>query len=193
MYIPRYSVNFRGHVACPCLAQWIPHYEAELRRRGILGDDEEITIYRLIGYTDSIAGLHSRGGTFDFAPIGDGHRAVYVARQMGADATWCLPDDWDGKGGVTHIHGVLRGCPHNSPSVHQIHAVDAGYNGFGRAGRGGKDTGPRPLSRRTWRQGINWAKEKRTASKVSSLKERLRETLAVALSSRRETKRRRTL
>lgn len=191
MFTPRYAIDFRGFPACACLAEWLPWYEKELIRRGILGDDETLDIMLLIGYSNQSAGLHSRGGVFDITQTD--LRAVYVARQMGADATWSLPEDWDGKGGAAHIHGVLRGCPHNGPACHQISAVDAGYNGLGRAGRGGKDTGPRPLSRRTWRQGINWAKEKRTASKVSSLKEKLRETLSVALSSRRETKRRRTL
>lgn len=180
-------------MACACLAQWIPPYEAELQRRGIIGDDEELDILMLIGYSESIAGLHSRGGTFDLAAIEQDQRAVYVARQMGADATWSLPEDWDGKGGHAHIHGVLRGCPHNGPSVHQIRAVDAGYNGFGRAGRGGKDTGPRPLSRRTWRQGIRWAKEQSNSVGIVAWKERLREKLIVKISTRRECKRRKSL
>lgn len=50
------------------------------------------------------------------------------------------------------------GCPHNSPARYQIDAYKAGFNGLGLNGRGGKDTGPRGITYRTWREGIAWAK-----------------------------------
>jgi hypothetical protein len=78
---------------------------------------------------------------------------------MGADATWHRPYNWDGDGGGEHVHRVLTGCPHNTPARYQIDAVRAGYNGLGHLGRGARDDGPRPLSGRTWREGIQWAKE----------------------------------
>jgi hypothetical protein len=75
---------------------------------------------------------------------------------MGADATFERPPNWDGDGGVHHVHSVLTGCPHNEPARYQIDAVRAGQNGLANHG---PDTGPRPLSGRTWRQGIEWAKQ----------------------------------
>lgn len=158
MTLPAYAVTFRGLPACPCLATWIPAYEAELQRRGLLTD--ALRIYQLIGGTAASAGTHSKGGAFDTAYMGDA--AIWVARQMGADATWHRPNNWDGAGGMEHDHGVLTGCPHNGPAAYQIDAVRAGYNGLGHLGHGAPDTGPRPLSGRTWQQGLAWAQAQRT-------------------------------
>ena len=149
-----YVVDFRGHPACPCLAEWLPVYESELQRRGILRGS--LTIYQLIGGAAASAGTHSEGGAFDLLDL-PGDEEIWVGRQMGADALWSRPYNWDGQGGMDHDHGVLRGCPHNGPARYQIAAVDAGFNGLGHLGEGGRDTGPRPLSYRTWREGIAWA------------------------------------
>lgn len=156
--LPSYAVTFRGFPACPCLATWLPAYEAELQRRGVL--DGPLHIYQLIGGAAASADTHSQGGAFDLLDLPGGEDLV-VARQMGADATWSRPDNWDGRGGMPHIHGVLTGCPHNGPAHYQIDAVRDGYNGLGHLGRGGRDTGPRPLSGRTWREGIAWATRQR--------------------------------
>ena len=153
MSLPSYAVTFRGLPACPCLATWVPAYEAELQRRGLLTGP--IRLYQLIGGAAASGGTHMDGGAFDTQWIGEA--AIWVARQMGADATWHRPHDWDGQGGMEHVHGVLTGCPHNGPARYQIDAVRAGYNGLGRNGHGAPDTGPRPLSGRTWQQGITWA------------------------------------
>lgn len=147
-----YQVNFRGFPACPCLAAWLPVYEAELHRRGLLSGP--LHIYQLIGGAPASGGTHTKGGAFDILDV---LPDVSVARQMGADATWERPLNWDGHGGMRHIHGVLTGCPHNSPARYQIDAVRAGFNGLGLNGHGARDTGPRPLSGRTWREGIQWA------------------------------------
>lgn len=154
MTLPSYAVKFRGFPACPCLATWLPVYEAELQRREVLKGP--LHIYQLIGTASASAGTHSQGGAFDVLDL-PGTVDVEVARQMGADATWSRPLNWDGHGGMPHIHGVLTGCPHNGPAHYQIDAVRAGYNGLGHLGRGARDTGPRPLSGRTWQQGIAWA------------------------------------
>lgn len=145
--------TFRGRVACTCLAKWLPVFEAELLRRGLI--KHSIDIYQLTGGAAASGGTHSQGGAFDIAQSGE---AVAVARQMGADATWRRPLNWDGRNGMAHTHGVLRGCPHNAPARYQIAAVDAGYNGLGYAGHAAKDDGPKPLSHRTWQEGIAWAK-----------------------------------
>lgn len=148
-----YLVDFRGFTACPCLAEWLPVYEAELQRRGAL--DGPLRIYQLVGNATASGGTHATGGAFDVTDL-TGEVDVWVARQMGADATWARTA---AQGFTPHIHGVLRGCPHNEPARYQIAAVDAGFNGLGSGGRGAPDDGPRPLSKRTWRQGIEWARE----------------------------------
>lgn len=145
-----YIVNFRGRQACPCLAAWLPVYEAELQRRKLLTGP--LKIYQLIGNASASADTHSQGGAFDISDL-PGREDLVVARQMGADATWSRTK---AQGFSTpHIHGVLTGCPHNAPARYQIDAVRAGKNGLA---SGGADDGPRPLSGRTWREGIAWAK-----------------------------------
>jgi endonuclease/exonuclease/phosphatase family metal-dependent hydrolase len=151
--------TFRGFKACACLIAWLPVYEAELQRRKILKSGQKLKIYQLIGGAPASGGTHSKGGAFDLLDL-PGKGDLEVARQMGADATWSRKKNWDGRGGMAHIHGVLRGCPHNLPARYQItsttQGVDHGRNGL--ANRG-KDDGPRPLSYRTWSQGITWAKK----------------------------------
>lgn len=148
--------TFRGKPACDCLVQWLPAYEAELQARGIL--DGPLSIFQLIGSASASANTHSTGGAFDIVDL-PGGEDLWVARQMGADATWSRkPPAF-----TPHIHGVLRGCPHNLPARYQIAAVDAGYNGLGAGGVGGPDDGPRPLSHRTWQQGIAWHLERQAA------------------------------
>lgn len=144
--------SFRGRPACRCLAKWLPVYEAELLRRGIIRYN--LDVYQLIGGAKASGGTHATGGAFDLGQTSP--EAIWVARQMGADATWHRrrSQGFD----IDHSHGVLRGCPHNGPARYQIDAVDAGFNGLGWMGRGGKDDGPRPLSMRTWKEGIAWAK-----------------------------------
>ena len=173
------SAFFRGKPACACLIEWLPAYEAELLARGVI--QYSIDIYQLIGGAKASGGTHAEGGAFDIAQTSP--LAIRIARQMGADATWWRKPNWDGRGGISHTHGVLTGCPHNRPARYQIEAVRAGYNGLGRGGRGGPDDGPRPLSGRTWRQGIEWhkravrrreltAKIKRLRGRIARLRER---------------------
>jgi hypothetical protein len=100
---------------------------------------------------------HATGGAFDLLDL-PGNADWALARDMGADASWSRPFDWDHEGGMAHFHGVLTGCPHNGPARYQIDAVRAGFNGLGHLGHGAPDNGP-PLSNRTWREGITWAKE----------------------------------
>ena len=152
MTLPTYTVWFRGHPACPCLAEWLPVFEAELLRRGVI--KHSIDIAQLIGGADASAGTHSMGGAFDIwqhDPV-----TVEVARQMGA-ATWARTTGSFANN--RHTHGVLNECPHNGPARYQIGALAAGYDGLGYAGRGSSDPGPGPRLLRTWREGIAWAKQ----------------------------------
>jgi len=157
MTVPSYAVNFRGYPACPCQAAWLPVFETEAQRRGILRGP--LPLSQLIGGAPESGGTHSSGGADDTYPLTtvlDVDAYVWLSRQMGADATWERPYGWDGADGVRHVHRVLSGCPHNGPARYQIYAVEADYNGLGTGGHGAPDDGPRPLSGRSWRQGIAW-------------------------------------
>lgn len=144
-------VNFRGFPACECLAEWLPWVEKLMIHRKII--QRNLDLFQLVGGASASAGTHSKGGAFDVAQ--SSWSALEVYRQAGADASWRRTP---AQGFTLHAHGVLRGCPHNTPARYQITAVDAGFNGLGTGGRGGRDDGPRPLSKRTWQQGIEWVK-----------------------------------
>lgn len=175
--------TFRGRPACDCLVKWLPAYEAELKARGIV--KQTIDIYQLIGGAVASGGTHATGGAFDIAQMSEG--ALWVARQMGADATWARTPTQ----GFTpaHAHGVLRGCPHNAPARYQIAAVDAGRNGLGAGGMSGPDDGPRPLSKRTWEEGLVWqsdqARRRTRRAKIAAAISRLRVRLAALRERRR--------
>lgn len=144
-----YVVWFRGRPACPCLAEWLPVFEAELLRRGVI--KQSIDIAQLIGGAAASGGTHATGGAFDIWQHDE--TTISVARQMGA-AAWARTA---AQGFDPHTHGVLRGCPHNGPAAYQIAALDKGFNGLGSGGMSAKDDGPRPVPLRTWDQGIEWA------------------------------------
>jgi len=159
-----------GLPACTCQKKWIPAFEAELKRRGFA-----IRWVQLIGGGKKSGGTHSTGGAGDFYLLSwpkkmtkaQAWRAVIaVCRQMGSDASWFRPEDWDGKDGEEHGHQVLTDCPHNAPARYQIDDVRRGLNGLANHG---PDTGPRPLSGRTWREGIAWAKEQRPQPKATRI------------------------
>lgn len=168
--------TFRGKPACDCLVAWLPAYEAELLARGVIR--ESIDVFQLIGNAAASAGVHSTGGAFDIGQTQP--EAVRVARKMGADATWARTTGSFATN--RHTHGVLRGCPHNAPARYQIAAVEAGFNGLGVNGRGGPDDGPRPLSWRTWQQGLEWQREqaqKRTITgRIALLRKRIKALIA---------------
>lgn len=180
---PAYAVDFRGLPACPCQGEWIPALEAELRRLEIIQGNvaiaQMIGLYEKSGNTHGDpngAGFRKGGGVTDFWLTGSlADRAVRVMRDMGADATWRRPKNWDGRGGSEHVHSVQRGCPHcTEEALAQIWAVD--HNGDGLVGDA-PDPGPRPLSGRTWREGIEWAKEQAMADE-QRMREIAREEIA---------------
>lgn len=145
------------------MATWWPRFTLQAQLEGLLAPGDEPTLYQLQGGAPTSAGTHTGGGVGDADLFSAGLRRL--ARNMGADASWGrMP--WQGPW-AAHEHFVLRGCPHNSPARYQITAVDAGYNGLGLGGRGGSDDGPRPLSGRTWLQGITWADDKNKKAGIS--------------------------
>lgn len=170
------SVLFRGKTACECQQQWLPMFEREAKALGFL--DGPLPLSQIIGGAAASGGTHATGGADDTYPltaIKDVEAYVRLSRDMGADATWLRPANWDGAGGVAHVHRVLTNCPHNGPARYQIAAVRAGYNGLGSGGRGALDDGPRPLSLRTWQEGLVW----RRAQEVQRIRlAKLEDTIA---------------
>ncbi len=146
---PGYT-SFRGRTCCTCLAAWLPVFEAELIRRGVIR--ESLDIAQLTGNAAASGNTHSQGGAFDIWQHDD--VTVWVARQMGAPATWARTTGSFATN--RHTHGVLSGCPHNGPAAYQIAEVWA--DGDGLLGDT-PDPGPRPIPDRTWRQGIAWARQ----------------------------------
>lgn len=165
------TIIFRGKPACRCLAKWLPVYERELQDLELLVG--ELQIFQLNGTAEASAGTHT-GGAFDIVDL-PGTFDVMIAREMGAPATWLRGP---AQGFIVHLHGILRGCPHNRGGAYQIDAVDDGFNGLGKGGRGGPDDGPQVTSRRTWEEGIAWAKarqaERVRKAKLARLRERRR-------------------
>jgi len=156
--------EFRGFVACQCLAQWLPWLERLCLAHGYI--KECLDILQCTGGYPLSGGTHIAGGTFDIKQYDP--RIVGLAREMGAPATWMRDMPYaDGSPGNTHTHGVLLGCDHNWPSAYQLTAQRRGYDGMSKAisgpyigqwGYGSKDPHPAPQTYRTWQQGIAWAK-----------------------------------
>jgi hypothetical protein len=148
MALPSWVVWFRGRPTCPCLERWLPIFERELIALGVIRHN--IDIAQLTGDAEASAGVHAGGGAFDLWQHDD--TTVWLARQMGAPATWARTTG--SFANAKHVHGVLMGCPHNGPARYQIDEVFDGGDGLvGSA----PDPGPRPIPRRTWREGIKWA------------------------------------
>ena len=167
-------VTYRGRKACRCLAEWLTAFERELLAQGLI--KYSIDIYQLIGGAVKSGGTHATGGAADIAQVGD--RVSRIARRMGA-AYFERPENWDNDGGGEHGHLVLNGCPHNGPARYQIDALNEGYNGLGRGGRGGRDTSPRtgiPWPLVTWQQGIVW-QQTQEAQRKDTNKKALRKAL----------------
>lgn len=178
------AVWFRGKPTCPCVKEWLPWLERLYRLRGVI--KKSIDIAQLTGAASASGGTHRGGGAFDLWQSSD--LAVEIARQMGADASWRRTRD---QGFPLHLHGVLRGCPHNLPARYQINAVDNWGNGLGKNGMGGRDDGPRPLSKRTWEQGILWAKIQIRQARIDVLMERIEKGKASPIRRARRRKVRR--
>lgn len=154
---------YDGKPACACQLEWLPVANAEALRLGIVR--HKLDIAQLIGGAPKSGGTHTTGAAADFWQTA--RAFIAWCRQAGARATWHRPHNWDGKGGGAHTHSVLD-CPHNTAARYQQDAVDDGYNGLGWMGRGGEDDGPRPLKKRTWKQGIAWAAKNLPVRKIKT-------------------------
>ena len=140
-------------LACPHTAHWWPVFTALVKQRfGV-----SLEILQAAGSYSKSGATHGEGTSIDwrtwrFAPaVVNG--IVALAREMGARATWYRTK---AQGLDPHVHMALD-CPCRSGADYQTAAVDAGYNGLGARGRGGRDTHPAPSMRRDYKAGIAWA------------------------------------
>lgn len=147
------TLYFRGKPTCECLYESLPLVEQVMLRKGLI--KYNLDVYQLTGNAGASAGTHSQGGAVDSGQYTDAQLRVW--RDAGYDPSWkrTIQQGFS----ITHHHGVARGCPHNAPARYQVAAVDAGYNGLGAGGKAGPDNGPKPLSHRTWSEGVAWMKE----------------------------------
>lgn len=138
-------------VACVHLAEWLQVYDALQVARG----RGHVTYYQTMGGADASAGTHLCGSAWDMAYTGDA--PIMDAREMGA-ADWPRLHSlgWPANLGE-HVHGLIS-CGDNACNAYQYTAYWLGYNGLGLNGVGAGDPLPKPKTRRTWREGIDWAK-----------------------------------
>jgi hypothetical protein len=145
--------TFRGHVACTCLAQWLPALERLALAHGFIAST--IDIWQLTGANVNSAETHKRGGVFDLGQYDT--RIVALSREMGAPATWLRPFYHPNGRKNFHTHGVLTGCRHNGPARYQIAAQRNGFDGLAHSGGRRRDPHPSPSAFRTWSEGLQWA------------------------------------
>ena len=149
------EVDGDSALACPHMAQWWPVFTRLVKDRfGV-----SLEILQAAGSYSKSGATHVEGTSIDwrtwrFTPaVVNG--IVALAREMGARATWYRTK---AQGFDPHVHMALD-CPCRSGADYQTAAVDAGYNGLGKNGRGGKDTHPAPSMRRDYKAGIAWANQ----------------------------------
>lgn len=159
--------DYRGHKwpVTADMGTWLTAYENEALRRGYL--KQGLDIEQTIGGAPASGGTHLKINgkaccidTANWSP-----EMVWLARQMGADATWHRKQNWDGRGGNPHCHINLRGIVNRNANYQYsstFSGVDHGHNGLA---NGAKDDGPKPLSHRTWQEGIAWAKAQQPPKK----------------------------
>ena len=140
-------------LACPHMAQWWPVFTALVKQRfGV-----SLEILQAAGSYSKSGATHVEGTSVDWRTwrftLAVVNGIVALAREMGARATWYRTK---AQGFDPHVHMALD-CPCRSGADYQTAAVDAGYNGLGARGRGGRDTHPAPSMRRDYKAGIAWA------------------------------------
>ena len=140
-------------LACPHMAQWWPVFTRLVKDRfGV-----SLEILQAAGSYSKSGATHVEGTSIDWRTwrftLAVVNGIVALAREMGARATWYRTK---AQGFDPHVHMALD-CPCRSGADYQTAAVDAGYNGLGARGRGGKDTHPAPSTRRDYKAGIAWA------------------------------------
>lgn len=172
MSLPSYAITFRSLPACPCLAEWLPEFEAELKANGLI--KVSIDIAQLIGMASASALVHSTGGAWDIWQTD--YRVSQIARQMGA-VSW--PRTTGSFASNQHTHGVLVGCPHlHQQGVDQI--AEAFRGGDGLIGTVPDDARlvASLVRGRTWQQGIAWHRKQQRRRVLKRQIDKARERIA---------------
>jgi len=139
---------------CSHMRDWLALFTRLQVARGRI--KRSLDIVQAYGWSDKSGGTHGQGTALDLVQTDAG--IVADAREAGARGTWCRGVRWGQYSMGDHIHLALD-CPCIAGSDYQIAAADAGYNGLGLEGKGGRDYHPAPKVRRDWRAGIDWMRE----------------------------------
>lgn len=153
MAIRTYGLTLYGRPVCPCLFEWVPEFEEELREQGII--DGTLDWAQFIGEADASALTHSWGGVGDCWEIDP--VISKVARQMGCVMHPRIAGSFAKN---KHSHGGLIGCPHMHPqALAQIAETYAGGDGL--LGDVPDETWLHQwlFPKRTWQQGIAWHRQ----------------------------------
>lgn len=142
--------NFRGYPCSDELAEWLTWYQRVCLDEGVI--KKNLDVYQLQGTYTKSGNTHIDGYAFDIAQC-DGD-ALWIADQMGSFSWRRTPK----QGFIYHQHGGLYGIPKmNAALAGQGRDRKAGWNGL--VGRS-RARDRRPVSGRTWDQGVRWAKER---------------------------------
>ena len=143
--------NGKPAYGCQHLAQWWTLFTRLQSLRGRIKTCMDIV--QAYGFSSKSGGTHAQGTAVDITQMDAG--IVADAREAGARATWLRGEDYGQSTMADHTHLALD-CPCIAGSDYQLAAADAGFNGLGLNGRGGRDYHPAPKVRRDWKAGIAW-------------------------------------
>lgn len=143
--------NGKPAYGCQHLAQWWTLFTRLQSLRGRIKTCMDIV--QAYGFSSKSGGTHAQGTAVDITQMDAG--IVADAREAGARATWLRGEDYGQSTMADHTHLALD-CPCIAGSDYQLAAADAGFNGLGLNGRGGRDYHPAPKVRRDWASGMAW-------------------------------------
>lgn len=144
-------VSGRPAMGCPHMQEWLPLFTQLQISRGRI--KRSLDIFQALGNAPASGATHLQGTALDIKQLDAG--LIADAREAGARGTWPRGPQWGQKNMPIHTHLSLD-CPCTSGSDYQIIAADAGYNGLGYRGEGGRDYMPAPRVRRDWAAGMEW-------------------------------------
>lgn len=144
-------VSGRPAMGCPHMQEWLPLFTQLQISRGRI--KRSLDIFQALGNAPASGATHLQGTALDIKQLDAG--LIADAREAGARGTWPRGPKWGQKNMPIHTHLSLD-CPCTSGSDYQIIAADAGYNGLGYRGEGGRDYMPAPRVRRDWAAGMEW-------------------------------------
>lgn len=148
-----YFTDYKGNrwLCCDCVNTFLTLAQRLAIKKGMI--KQGLDVWQLTGSAAASAGTHTQGGAFDLL-LQTSDAWVKFFRDLGATATWRRTTA-QGFAKV-HLHGVLNGCPHNSPARYQVTEQKSGPPAGGGDGLTGTkpDYHPDPNPYRTWTQGV---------------------------------------